>query len=164
MWGWNIGLVVVPSKWVSFQEEGRDGVTGWTCSQWDLLCTAEEFIWLLTKSLSLFNEKPHKHRNLSVWLLPLIDFCANSYQLIKHSPKHLTHPQSKYGHDKKKIKKCMYEGTFGYFTGQLNNQDQRNEYLLRDIKKHTETSSAVFFLFRRSMFIKIKFIQTYNTV
>ena len=58
----------------------------------------------------------------------------------------------------------MYEGTFRYFTGQLNNQDQRNEYLLRDIKKHTETSSAVFFLFRRSMFIKIKFIQTYNTV
>lgn len=53
---------------------------------------------------------------------------------------------------------AMYEGTFGYFTGQLNNQDQKNEYLLRDIKKHTETSSAVFFLFRRSVFIKIKFI------
>ena len=113
MWGWNIGLVVVPSKWVSFQEEGRDGVTGWTFSQWDLLCTAEEFIWLLTKSLSLFNEKPHKHSNLSVWLLPLIDFCTKSYQLIKHSPNHLTHPQSKYGHHtkKKKIKNwlCMKE-------------------------------------------------------
>ena len=110
MWGWNIGLVVVPSKWVSFQEEGRDGVTGWTCSQWDLFCTVEKFIWLLTKSLSLFNEKPHKHRNLSVWLLPLIDFCANSYQLIKHSPNHLTHPQSKYGHDKKKSRNvCMKE-------------------------------------------------------
>lgn len=43
----------------------------------------------------------------------------------------------------------MYEGTFGYFTGQLNNQDQKNEYLLRDIKKHTESLKCCFFPFQK---------------
>ena len=162
-------LVSVLSKRVSSRRRGEVVWQG-VCSAVRSALHAEEFIWLRAKSLSLFNEKPYKHNNPSVWVLPLIDFCTKSYQLIKNSPNHLTHPQVKHWNDTHTHTHTHKRNVL--FMKELPDilqvswivRIKRVNVCSETLEKHTKSLKCCFFFFRRNMFIKIKFIQTYNTL